>query len=274
MDQLATNDRLVVADQQHLGLEAAHQLERLQEAERLAVLVAANRHQVGKVAKEGAEEIAGEADAVLRQPDHHRVERLATRCGDQLDLEPPQLERVAVVERNGRSRGRLGRCLGADPFAHVAVRLADGLRPGEEAALGAKAREQPVVVLVRCVARLCDELAALVHEEPGAAHVIDVALGEEHVSDRAPVDGVVDLAMDGSLEAHAGVDDDAPFGGDDQIAVRQSLGEVDEVVDGARFGLAGRLDVETGRARSVEGGGHAGSRSRSPELRARAELNQ
>ena len=56
---LATRDRSVVTDEQQLGLERHHPLERFDEARRVAVAIAADRHEIGEVAEERAEQVSG-----------------------------------------------------------------------------------------------------------------------------------------------------------------------------------------------------------------------
>jgi len=64
--------------------------------------------------------------------------------------------------------------------------------------------------------------------------VVDVTLGEDDVSERGVGDRrVVGLVLR-RLEEHARVDDDVALVGRDEEAVRQPLGEMDEVVDPLR----------------------------------------
>jgi len=58
-----------------------------------------------------------------------------------------------------------------------------------------------------------------------------MSLGEEDVAGRAVVHGVEVALVNGSFEARACVDDDSSFWRADQEGVRESLREIDEVVD-------------------------------------------
>jgi hypothetical protein len=249
----------VVPDEQQLGLEGEHAIERLDEAERVPVAVAPDRDEVREVAEQGAEEVAREADAVLRQPDHHGVGGLAARRRDQLEAEAAELEGAAILEAEGGQGPRLRRNLGAEVLPDVAQGLRDHRGEGEGAARGAEALDAGVVRLLGGIVRVRDDLRPLLPEQVDAAHVIDVALGQQDVADGPCVDGVEVSLVHRRLEAHAGVDDDAALGSDHQEGVGQPLGQADEVVDASRFGLGGGLDVEAAGAGPVEGGGHDGS---------------
>jgi hypothetical protein len=252
-------DRPVVSHQQQLGLEREHAVEGVDEREGLAVAVAADRHQVREMSEERAEEVAREADAVVGKPHDHRVPGLAARSRQQLEAHASELECVAILEGDRRLGSRLGGHLAAEVLAHVGVGSGDGLREGEAAAAGPEGGDAGVVLLVGRVVLLAHDLGRGLSQQVHAAHVVHVALGEEDEADRAGVHRVVVALVDRRLEAHPGVDDHATLGRHHQVAVREALRDVDEVVDAPGLGLGCGLDREAVRARAMErGGGHGG----------------
>ena len=69
-------------------------------AERVAHAVAAHRHEIREVPEERGEDVADERDAVVGQPEHQRVDRLAAGHADALEAPTAALERVGVGERD------------------------------------------------------------------------------------------------------------------------------------------------------------------------------
>jgi hypothetical protein len=146
----------------------------------------------------------------------------------------------------------------------VRERLLHGARvvapEGEGGARPAKGREAAIVGLVLGVADMRDDLGSRAAQMIDAADVVDVALGQDDVARGIRIELGVVLLVIGRLEEHARVDDDAALGRRDQKAVREALGEMDEVVD--RLGPEGRGIRRAGAGfpeRGRIGGRHRGS---------------
>ena len=247
---VAPDHRVEVADAAAAPRRAEQHVERLDVAERVAVAVAADRHQVREVPEQRAEHVAGEADPMLRQPDQQRVLGLgARRRRSARSAAPPSVEREAVLERDVGRRTRLRRRRRA---ARPPCRRR-GCSPRTRTCCGARGRARGA--RRRPGARGCSRAPPPACRARGssvdAAHVVDVTLRQHDVAERARVDRVEPGLVHRRLEAHAGVDHHAALARHDEVRVRVALREPDEVVDllaGGRV-VAGRIAKASGRER-------------------------
>jgi hypothetical protein len=219
-DELPTRHRIVMSNQEELGLEGQHAVEGIDEAERIPVAVAPDGDEVREVSEESAEQVPGEADAVLREPDHHGVRRLAAGRRDQLEAKVAELEGIAVLEGDVG----LGPGLRWNGAAEIVADVAEGLRDRRREGKGASRRPESldagVVRLLGGVVRVGDDPGLRLAKAIDAAQVIDVPLGQQDVADGPPVHGVEVALVHRRLEAHARVDHDPAGGGHHQEGVR------------------------------------------------------
>ncbi len=193
------------------------------------------------MAEERAEQVAAEQGAGGGQPHHEGVERLPAGCRDEHELAAADHQLEAVLD--GARRFGLGLGDGPDPErAGVLHGGDDRVDPGEGRVAGAERLEALVVLAPHDEVRLGDHVGVGVAQHVDAADVVVVPLGEDERAGRGGIDRVVRGAVQGALEAHARVHDDAALVGADQVAVRQALVQPDAVADVDGRGVGGRRD--------------------------------
>src|SRR5438309_2054122 len=129
--------------------------------------------------EEWADQVADEADPVLRQPDDTAVDRLAARSGDELEIAVADPQPEPLLEGDVRCRCVLGR-------GHP--RVGGGDRPGLVTELEPDGRRGPsqaadslIIALASSIVGLSDVLCRLVAERAHTTEVVDMALGRDDV---------------------------------------------------------------------------------------------
>ena len=229
-DALAAHDRLEVARDQHLGVELEHPIERLDVGDGEANALATDRHQVRPHGEDVPEEVAGEEDLLVGEPQAQAVGALGSRHGQHLEAHAPHLEVVAVVheprgldggqqvlERPGRESRNLRNVLGEE----------DGVARHEQR------RQLPQVALIVQELRVDDDLGPVVDEGVRRREVVRVRVAEDQVGD-ATVVGGAQLLLHPALVGEAGIEHDVAPGRHDHLGVRGTSRLVDGIRDSNR----------------------------------------
>ncbi len=208
VDQVFADDRVVPPGDEDLGPEGAHGPHALQIGLDEAVPVPPQGVEVREMGEEGPEEIADQRGAALGQPHDRTVDRLP-HCCVQFQAQAVDVEFEQLVERDvGHRFGLAHRHAGV--FGGDAARVGSQRVEPDPRGAHAQGSDAGVVGLAQLVVLLGHVGGAVLPEEVHPADVVDVGLRGDDVVGRTRPDGIEDPLVVGRLEAHAGVDDDAP----------------------------------------------------------------